>query len=103
MKFAKRHESQLREYIAKADKNGCLPVDEWTTGSGKYSRTRALPPFVARFERKEYLVYSRPRKGTPERTAYNYFIANPRRKVVLVLDKIALYDFLFSAARGVEL
>lgn len=103
MKFTAKHESQLREYLEKADRNGCLPVCDWSTGKGKYSRTRALPPFVGRFERKEYPVYSRPRKGTPERTAYNYFIANPRRKVVLVLDKIALYDFLFSAARGVEL
>lgn len=103
MKFTAKHENQLREYLEKADRNGCLSVCDWSTGKGKYSRTRALPPFVARFERKEYLVYSRPRKGTPERTAYNYFIANPRRKVVLVLDKIALYDFLFSAARGVEL
>lgn len=102
MKFTKRHESQLRDYIAKADKNGCLPVDEWTTGSGRYSRARMLPPFVARFDRKEYPACSRPQMGTSERAAYNYFIANPRRKCVLVLNKDALFDFLFAAAHLVE-
>lgn len=101
MKFTKIHERLLREYLAKADENGCLPVDEWYNGKGP--RTRMLPPFVARFERKEYPACSRPQMGTSERTAYYYFIANPRRRVVLVLDKIALYDFLFSAAHGVEL
>lgn len=102
MKFTKKHENRIREYLEKADENGCLPICDWSTGKGKYSRTRALPPFVGRFERKEYPACSRPRKGTPERTAYNYFIANPRRKVVLVLDKAALYDFLFNAAKLVE-
>lgn len=102
MKFTARHEKQLREYLAKADKNGCLPVDEWTTGSGKYSRTRVLPPFVARFDRKEYPSCSRPQMGTSERAAYNYFIANPRRKSVLVLDKVVLFNFLFDAAHLAE-
>lgn len=102
MKFTKTHEKNIREYMSKMDANGCLPVTEWTSGTGRYTSNRVLPPFVQRFERKSYAVTQLPSHGTPERTAYEYLADNPRRKAVLVLDREAMLDFLFSNANGKE-
>lgn len=102
MKFTKMHENHLREYISKMDGNGCLPVTEWTSGTGRHTTSRALPPFVRRFERKEYAKTNLPKHGTSERTAYDYLAANTRKKAVLVLDRDAMLDFLFEAANGKE-
>ena len=102
MKFTKTHEKQIRDFIEIADVNGCVALSDWVSGKGKYATTRALPPFVMRFERKEYPACERPQWGTPARTAYNYLNENKRRKGVLVMDKAALADFLFSAAHLVE-
>lgn len=102
MKFTKMHENHLREYIAKMDGNWCLPVTEWTSGTGRHTTNRALPPFVRRFERKEYAKTNLPKHGTPDRTAYDYLAANTRKKAVLVLDRDAMFDFLFGAANGKE-
>lgn len=73
MKFTKTSEKQIREFMSKMDAKGCLPVTEWTSGSGRYTTNRALPPFVTRYERK---------------------------KAVLVIDLEALYAFLFASANG---
>lgn len=102
MKFTKTQEKQLREYIAKMDATGCLPVTEWTGGTGRYTTNRALPPFVSRFERKEYAKTNLPKHGTADRTAYDYLAANTRKKAVLVLDREAMFDFLFGSANGKE-
>lgn len=101
MKFTKRHESQIREYLKKAGSTGVLPVDEWTSGSGRFTRNRALPPFTQRFERKEY-PNARPPHGAPERKAFEFFRQHPKRKVCLVMDVEALGAFLFASARGKE-
>lgn len=103
MKFTKTQENHLREYMSKMDANGCLPVTEWTSGSGRYTTKRALPPFVKRFERKGYAKNQLPGHGTPERTAYEYLDVNTRKKAVLVLDRGAMFDFLFESANGKEL
>lgn len=103
MKFTKTHENQLREFMDEMDANGCLPVTEWTSGTGRYAKSRALPPFVKRFERMEYAKTSLPKHGTPGRTAYDYLAVNTRKKAVLVLDREAMLDFLFDAANGKEL
>lgn len=97
-KFTRREEKQLREFMEKMDKYGVLAVDEWTSGSGRFTSSRALPPFVERFERKKYPPHDLPKHGTTERTAYRFFEDNPRRKCCLVLDKAAMYDFLFDCA-----
>lgn len=103
MKFTKTHEKQLREYMAVMDPDGCVPVTEWTSGSGRHTSKRALPPFVAEYERREYKLTALPKHGTPERTAYRWLKANPRRKKVLVLDLVALTSFLMENARGAEI
>ena len=86
------------------DRDGCLTVDGWTSGKGRYTTNRALPPFVHRFERKDYRDTGRPHRGTPERAAYEFFRkpGNEKRKFVLVLDIHSLYGFMFENSLGKE-
>lgn len=98
MKFTKSHEKALREFMDLMDRNGCVTVDKWTSGSGRHTTNRALPPFVKRYQRTEYERTRLPAHGTPERTAYRFFNENPRRKAVLVLDIESLLSFLFDSA-----
>lgn len=102
MKFTRREENQMREFFSKMDRSGCVPVTEWVSGKGRYTRAKAFPPFVERFERKEYPQTARPHNGTLERTAFEFFCANPRRRAVLVMDKDAAFRFLFDSAHGRE-
>ena len=101
MKFTKTNEKQMREFFGKMDAKGCVPVTEWVSGSGRFTKPKVLPPFVERFERKERKG-NLPQHNTPERTAYEFFRANPRRKAVLVMDTEAAMRFLFDAAHGNE-
>lgn len=101
-KFTLTNEKQVREFMEKMDDFGVVTVDQWTSGSGRYTSNKAIPPFVSRCERKEYCQCDRPSHGTVERTAYEWFERNPRRKACLVLDKEALFDFLFCNSRGKE-
>ena len=103
MKFTKSHEKALREYMSKMDRDGCLPVTEWTSGSGRYTTPRALPPFVKRIERQDYQRTNLPKHGTVERTAYRFFNENKRRRAVLVLDIESLFAFLFDSANCKEI
>lgn len=103
MKFNRRHEKQLREFIEKMNENGVCPVDEWTCGSGRHTKNRALPPFVRRYERKDCPVSYTCGTLPCERVAMAFFKRNPRRKACLVLDKEALAGFLFANSLGVEL
>lgn len=102
MKFTKTSAKQLTEFMAIMDKDGCVPSSEWVSGRYSTKHAKALPPFVTRFERKEYSKTNLPKNGTPERTAYWYFKENTRRRVVLVLDKEAAMNFFFEAAKGKE-
>lgn len=104
MKFSKTNEKQLREFMALADENGCVPVTEWVSGKGRFTSPHALPPFVERFEKKQYDQTALPKKGSTERIAYGFFNQkeNSRKKFVLVLDKEALFNFLFENALGKE-
>lgn len=102
MKFTKTQEKQLREYLSKMDKNGCVVASDWTTGERSYTKPKTLPPFVQRFERKEYPITAKPKHGTPERVAFEFFNQNPRRKVVLVLDIETAMEFFFTSAHCKE-
>ena len=102
MKFTKTHAKQITEFMTVMDENGCVGASDWVSGKGRYSRAKTIPPFVSRFEKKEYAPTNLPKHGTPERTAYWYFKANPRRRAVLVLDKEAALNFFFNAAKGKE-
>lgn len=101
MKFTKTNEKQMREFFSKMDAKGCVPVTEWVSGSGRFTKPKALPPFVERFEREECEA-NLPQHDTPERTAYEFFRSNPRRKAVLVMDSEAAMRFLFDSAHGNE-
>lgn len=70
----KNSKFQLREFFSKMDAKGCVPVTEWVSGSGRFTKPKTLPPFVERFVRKEYKG-NLPRHDTPERTAYEFFNA----------------------------
>lgn len=97
MKFTKTHEQTLREFMDKAEYD-CVATTDWTSGSGRYTSPRALPPFVNRIEKGQY-------KNTPRSVndkAMRYFRVYPRRRVVLVLDREAMMDFLFSSANCKE-
>lgn len=102
MKFTKTNEKQMREFMGLMDAKGCVPVSEWTSGKGKFTTSRALPPFVKRLDRVEYKPCERPKRGTVERAAMEFFEANPRRRAVLVMDIDAAMGFLFDAALGME-
>ena len=97
MKFTKTSAKQLTEFMAIMAKDGCVPSSEWVSGRYATKHAKALPPFVTRFERKEYS-----KTNLPKRTAYWYFKENTRRRVVLVLDKEAAMNFFFEAAKGKE-
>ena len=96
MKFTKTHERQLREYIEAMDEHGIVTMDQWTSGNGRFSTVKALPPFVQVCENREYKPAAMPTHGTPEHEAYNFFKANPKRRKCLVLDKEAFYSFIFE-------
>lgn len=102
MKFTKTNEKQLREFMNLMDTDGCVPVTEWTSGSGRHTTARALPPFVKRYERTDLERMKVSKHGTPDRSAYVYFKAYPRRKAVLVLDMDAMFNFLFDSANCKE-
>lgn len=102
MKFTKTHEKQLLEFMKLMDHNGCVPVTEWTSGSGRYTKPRALPPFVKRYEREHMSPYV-PKHGTQDFGAYAFFRSNPRRKSVLVLDIDTCFAFLFDSANCREM
>lgn len=102
MKFNKRHAGQLREFLSAADANGCVPVTDWVSGKGRFTKPRALPPFVTRHERREYRQDQLPPHDSTERVAMRFFEANPRRRAVLVIDADACLEFLLESARGHE-
>lgn len=93
MKFTKTHANRLRDYLAKCDTNGCLPLDEWL--SGRYSRKtpRALPPFVGRYEKTG--------EKLPAPCGV-FFADNPKRKAVYWLDYEKMFEFFGECARGCE-
>ncbi len=57
-KINRRQLGALREFSEKADKYGALPVDEWTSGKGRFTKPRALPPFCKRFEREAFETWA---------------------------------------------
>lgn len=73
-------------------------ISEYLDGRGLDEADRLV---FERFERKEYRG-SLPQHDTPERAAYEFSRANPRRKAVLVMDMEAAMSFLFDAAHGNE-
>ena len=92
MKFTKTHEKSLREFMDKMDADGCLVCDEWVSGKGRFTTPRALPPFVSKEENGK----------TDNGAAVKFFNSNPRRKYVLVIDREAMFKFLFDNARLAE-
>lgn len=97
MKFTKVSKRQIKEFSEMMDSSGCVSVSEWVSGSGRFASPKALPPFVTRIERgkltdKKHLNYA----------IKSYFEKYPRRKAVLVLDKIELGEFLTDCALGCE-
>ena len=69
-------------------------LDEYAPKAWKEAEVKAA--------RKEAQKNRQPNDGTPERAAFELFNANPRRKVVLVLDKEAALAFFFEAAHCEE-
>mgnify|MGYP003137804689 CR=1 FL=1 len=56
-----------------------VPSSRWTTGSGRYTKSRAVPPFCEKINRED-------REKYPRRIS-RMFDANPRcRSVVAVVD-----------------
>lgn len=104
MKINRMHTKKLEEFINRAE-DGCLAVDQWTSGSGRYTKPLALPPFVGKFERKNYKTTEIPARGTQERRAMEWFSKpeNSRRKYVLVLDVEQFREFAFNAMLGKEI
>lgn len=102
-KFTRREVRQLEEFLAKCDRQGRLSVDQWVSGTGRFTKPKALPPFVERFERGAFDFGNTshwPHRGTTQRAAFDWFQANPRRKLCLVLDQAAMWQFLTVNSLG---
>lgn len=95
MKYTKSHTNRLMDYLAKCDSNGCLPLEDWTTGRfSRYKSTRATPPFVKRYDKADdKLPYA----------VRCFFAQNPKRKAVYWLDHEKMFAFFGECARGHEL
>ena len=118
-KITKTQLNNLKNFIdASRGDNYVLKASDWTTGSGRYTKTKSLPPFVKEFKRSDFdyktaeqtvyggtTVYPTAKNGqglrfgTIERAAGNFFIANQRVQKVFVLD----FDAMISALHGVEI
>lgn len=118
-KITKTQLSNLKDFIgASRGDNYVLKASDWTTGSGRYTKTKSLPPFVKEFKRSDFdyktaeqtvyggtTVYPTAKNGqglrfgTIERAAGNFFIENKRVQKVFVLD----LDAMISALHGVEI
>ena len=106
-KFTKRHAKQVTEFMSKMDSDGCVTVDQWTSGSGRYTTNKALPPFVARYSKSDFKLHDRtswPQHGTAARAACDFFrkTENAKRKAVLVLDINAWHEFVMDGLQGKE-
>jgi len=61
------------------DRGGAVMTSEWTTGAGRHTRSRAIPPFCERIVREESALY-------PSRIK-RVFAQHPRcRAVVAITD-----------------
>lgn len=118
-KITKTQLNNLKDFInTSRDDNYVLKASDWTTGSGRYTKSRSLPPFVKEFKRSDFrfktvqqtvfggtTTYPTAadgqglRFGTIEREAGEFFIKNARVQRVLVLD----FDAMISALHGVEI
>lgn len=104
MKFTKTHERQIKEFMSVMDTNGCVVLEDWVSGNyARHKTPKALPPFVKRYEKKNYDKCGKPQHGTPERAAMEFFEDHPKRKAVLVIDQNKLFEFLFNCARLQEM
>lgn len=113
-KITKTNLNNLKEFLRASNfgKN-CVKVSDWTTGSGRYIKTKTLPIFTKQFNRSDFkyvtneygFTYPTALNGqglsydTIERQAGDFFAANPRVQKCIVLDQNAMID----ALHGVEL
>lgn len=79
----------------------CAPVDAWTTGSGRYTKARALPPACRAVDRgsKTGTVAEAIARG-------EFFRRNPRRRRVIVCDVaqiVRLLDSIVETPANLEL
>lgn len=118
-KINKTQVENLKTFINSSKEDGfVLKASDWTTGRGRYTTTKALPPFVKEFRREDFDYKTAESKysskptvyptnklgggleyGTPERKAGDYFIKNSRVQRVLVLD----LNQMIEALHGIEL
>lgn len=96
----------LREFRERADAAGRVALGDWTSGRGRFTKPRAMPPFVRRVERDAFRRWDdtdAPRHGTPERAAWDFLREQPRRRAVYVLDRAAFETWAWDALAGAEL
>lgn len=100
--------TRINEFVSIADPNGIMYLSGWTTGKGRYTQARQLPPFCCRIDRvylESYLRGKRRdrRKFTDhDRAVRDWFDANPRCKACLVIDLEAWRACIAAALRGYE-
>ena len=118
-KITKTQLNNLKDFIgASRGDNYVLKASDWTTGGGRYTKTKNLPPFVKEFKRSDFdyktaeqavhggiTVYPTAKNGqglsygTIERVAGEFFIKNAKVQRVLVLN----FDAMISALHGVDI
>ena len=113
-KITKTQLNNLKEFLwaSRGDKY-VLKASDWTTGNGRFTKTKALPIFTKQFSRSDFKYITNEQGftcptaqngqdlsyGTIERRAGEFFIIYPRVQKVFALD----FDAMISALHGVEI
>lgn len=109
MKITKAHTKALREFISVADYGAraqlfIVTVDNWTSGRGRFTSPRVLPPGVRKIELATLQQQRQQQKLTGEEFDYlNYFAScNPRRKYILILPLSEYEKVIYSHGAGLD-
>lgn len=95
-KFTRASIHKLKEFFELSE-NNCVSVSEWVSGNGRYTKKRALPPFVYQIGKDELEsdIVKAKLSDSALSDCEGYFNRYPKRKAVLVFDReLVLSDLL---------
>lgn len=99
-KFTRRELHSLQDFLDTCDGGVCCSLDDWSTGHGRYKRTRTLPPFVYKVSMNDMHQTLSP---TACRSARNWLYEHERRIWCLCLDTTELLNFIGEHCLGKEM
>ena len=95
-KFTRASIHKLQDFFELSE-NNCVSVSEWVSGNGRYTKKRALPPFVYQIGKEELEsdIVKTKLSDSALSDCRGYFKRYPKRKAVLVFDReLVLSDLL---------